>query len=68
MSLEKHAKQIIKDDRLTTVIIITIDENNQTAMTATVRDQTPEATDLLNQVGRLVSGRRPLDSMNKLPI
>lgn len=69
MSLKTHATKIInKGEDLTVVMIITIDENNQTAMTAVVRDPSPEASELLNRVGVLVTGKRPLEPVNKLPI
>lgn len=69
MSLEKHAKKIIHGgDDLTVVMIITIDSSGQTAMTATIRDPKPEAVNFLNQVSRLVSGKQPLEAVNKLPI
>ncbi|MGD8499017.1 MAG: hypothetical protein PVJ86_00125 [Phycisphaerales bacterium] len=69
MSLKKHATKLIKrSEDLTVVMIITVDSDNQTAMTAVVRDPSPEGIELLNRVGALVTGKRPLEAVNKLPI
>ena len=67
-SLKKFAGKIIENDHdLTTVFILTIDKDNQTAAVATIRDPSKEATLLLKRVGELVSGRN-FDTWNKLPI
>lgn len=67
-NLKKHATKIIEDgNNITTVFILTVDNNNQTAAVATIRDPSREATDLLKRVGELVSGAH-FDTWNKLPI
>ncbi|MCK4785543.1 MAG: hypothetical protein KAV87_17450 [Desulfobacteraceae bacterium] len=69
MSLEKAAKKILKNgDDLTVVMLITVDKENQTSLTAAVRDPTPEAKLLIAQLGRFLTGPQPPKAVNKLPI
>jgi len=66
---KKAATKVLNDgDDLTVVMVITVDAENQTSLTAAMRDPTPEAKLLIAQLGSFLTGPQPPEAVNKLPI